>query len=353
MRKSLILTAAGVAALLALGAATEASAQYRLLSDGPQIELRDMVARVVVTPEQRSDIDIKVRYGNAKLPTLMVSHRGNVTILNGHLDESGATGDFNLRINISDTKPDGGTVHISGLGTIPVNDLPLVFIRVPANAVVKDSAYVFGHIGPSQSLDFVMNGDGDWVVDPVSGPLNVISSGSGSISLTSAGDSIIDNMGSGDISLDSARTLKVSLSGSGSFTSGQSADTELQNQGSGDVTLGHVQRLNVQLNGSGDLASTTVNGPFNLVNNGSSDVSIGKVYGPIMLSLSGSGDVGIDGGQAPSIVLTGSGSGDVDFGGTTGTVNIDSNGSGDISIMKATGQVVSKVQGSGEMHIGH
>ena len=352
MRRPFLLATAA-AAVLTLGVASGAQAQYNLISDGPQIELRDLVARVVVTPEDRSDIDIKVRYGKAKVPTLMVSHRGNVTILNGHIQDSGEAHDFNFRINFSDHDNNGGSVYIDGVGNVAVNDLPLVYVRVPMNAVVKDSAYTFGHIGPAKSLDFIMNGDGDWVVDPVGGPLNVISSGSGSIRLSSAGDSIIDNMGSGDISIDSANGLKVSLSGSGDFTSNQSADTVLQNQGSGDVTLAHVKNLKVQLNGSGDLNLSSVTGALTVINNGSSDISVNRVFGPVSLSLSGSGDVGIDGGQAPSFILTGSGSGDVNFGGTTGTVNIDSNGSGDISIMKATGQVVSHVNGSGEMHIGH
>lgn len=353
MRKSFLFLTVGFAGLLALGTATGASAQYNLINDGPQLELRDLVARVVVTPEPRADVDIKVKYGNAKVPTLMVSHRGNVTVLNGHLDAPERT--MNFRINLTSNREQtvNGSVFIEGVGNVAVADLPLVFVRVPENAVVKDSAYVFGRIGPSKSLDFIMNGGGDWVVDPVAGPLNVISSGSGDIQLSSAGDSIIDSMGSGDISIDSARTLKIALSGSGNFTSSQSADTELQNQGSGDVTLAHVANLRVQLNGSGDLDSSSVNGNFVLVNNGSSDVSIGRINGPISLSLSGSGDVGIGGGQAPSFILTGSGSGDVHFGGITNTVNIDSNGSGDISIMKATGQVTSKVNGSGEMHIGH
>ena len=353
MRKPLLFVATSLAGTLGLGLATGAHAQYNLLSDGPQIELRDLVARVVVTPEARSDIDIKVRYGAAKVPTLMVSHRGNVTVLNGHLDTPEKSMDF--RINFSKTHEQTvvGSVDIAGVGNVAVSDLPLVLVRVPENAVVKDSGYVFGRIGPSKSLDFVMNGGGDWVVDPVSGPLNVISSGAGNIRLSNAGDSIIDSMGSGDISIDSAQGLKVALSGSGNFSAANAADTELQNQGSGDVDLSHVRNLKVELNGSGDLSLSSVNGAFTLINNASSDVTVGKIYGPITLNLSGSGDIGIDGGQAPSFALTGSGSGDVAFGGTTGTVTIDSNGSGDISITKATGQVVSHVIGSGEMHIGH
>jgi len=343
------------ASAVSLACAGSSQAQIHLLSDGPQIELRDMVARIVVMPEDRSDIDIRVRYGKVHVPTLMVSHHGNVTVLNGHLSNPNKNFGFKFRIDINDTdngEVDKGTVFISGLGNVNIGDLPLVFVRVPQNAVVKDSAYSFGQVKPSKSLDFIMNGNGDWQIEPVSGSLSVIDSGSGTLHVSSAGDSIIDSMGSGDIDIGSARNLRISLSGSGGFSSGQSLDTELQNSGSGDVNLGRVRNLRAQLNGSGDLTLATVGG-ISVVNNGTSDVRIARANGPVNLDLSGSGDINIQGGQIPTFVLKGSGSGDVNYGGIAGTVNIDSNGSGDVKILKATGNVVTKVVGSGDMHIGH
>lgn len=356
MRTHIIYPAIGAASVMALLIATAASAQLRLANDGPQIELRDMVARVVVTPEDRSDIDIRVRYGSVKVPTLMVSQRGATTVLNGHLS-SGRQPNFSFRINVNDdgqvSSHGGGKVHIAGIGLVNVSDLPLVFVRVPANAVIKDSAYSFGRVAPSKSLDFIMNGSGEWAIEPVAGPLNIINSGSGAISVTSAGDSIVDNMGSGDINLGAVRNLQAVLTGSGNFNVEQSNSTLLQNQGAGDVSIKRSGALKVQLNGSGDLSLGDVMGGLNVVNNGSSDISVQRVGGPVNLDISGSGDVSIAGGQVPAFVLRGSGSGDVDFGGTTHTVNLDTNGSGDVNIMKATGAVVTKVVGSGEMHIGH
>jgi len=347
----------GVTGLVAL-AASQASAAYRLLSDGPQLELRDMVARVVVTPEDRSDVDIRVRYGKAKVPTLMVSHRGNVTVLNGHLNDRGHDSPFNIRINIEDGDRDvtftNGVVYIDGVGKVSVDDLPLVYIRVPNHAVVKDNSDSLGHINPSQSLDLILNGGGDWTVDPVNGPLNIICSGASNLHVTAAGDAIVDNMGSGDIELGTVRALKASLVGSGNFVSHQSGATDIQNMGSGDVALGRVGDLKAQLAGSGDLTLDRVSGRLQLSNFGSSDVHIGSVNGgPAVLELSGSGDVDINGGQVPAFNMSGSGSGDVDFNGIASAVRIDSNGSGDVRILKATGPVITNVNGSGEMHIGH
>ena len=343
------------AALSALALAAPAHAELGFNGDGPEIELRDLVARVVVTPENRSDIDVRVRYGKAKVPTLMVSHRGNVTVLDGHLSSIQRNLSFKINFNVNDDDENhaNGRVFISGVGDVDINDLPMVFIHVPMNAEVKDSAYTFGTIGPSNSLNFILNGSGDWNISPVNGPLNIIDSGSGSVRVASAGDSVIDNMGSSDIQVGRVRHLKLSLSGSGSFKSDQSDDTQLQNMGSSDVQLGHVGLLKAQLNGSGDLSLDGVGNGLTLINTGASDVTINRLNGPAMLQMTGSGDVHIQSGQADSFVVHGTGSGDVDFNGTAGTVSVDTSGSGDVRITRATGSVTQHVNGSGETHIGH
>lgn len=358
MRTHFPLPVAGLASLLALSLAPSAWAQLRLLSDGPQIEFRDLVARVIVTPEDRSDIDIRVRYGKANVPTLMVSRKGNVTTLNGHVTGTRRIETHDIKFTVgtfADTATLSGrsSVYINGVGKVALGDLPQVFVRVPQNAVIKDSANSFGQIGPAKSLDIILNGAGEWNIAPVSGPLNIINSGSSTIHVASAGDTIVDNLGAGDINMGNARSLKVTLSGSGNFNAGNAGNTEVQSQGSGDVVLGRVQALKASLSASGDLAVQNVSGAFTLVNCGSSDVGIEHIDGPVTLDMSGSGDVSVRGGQAQAFIIRGSGSGDVSFGGIAGAVNIDSNGSGDVSINRATGAVITKVRGSGEMHVGH
>ncbi|MGZ3305452.1 MAG: GIN domain-containing protein [Asticcacaulis sp.] len=340
------------ASVAALGAGM-AHAEVSLAGDGPQVELRDLVGRVVVTPENRGDVDIRVRYGKAKVPVMMVSHRGNTTVLDGHLSSLQHGMHLNINFDFDDDARHSGRVFISGLGDVDINDLPMVFVRVPMNAEIKDSAYSFGTIGASNSLNFILNGPGNWNIAPVNGPLNIIDSGSGSVRVAGAGDSVVDNMGSSDIKVGRVRRLKLSLSGSGNFEAQQSDETILQNMGSSDVNLGKVGQLRAQLNGSGDLSLDGVGGVFTLVNTGSSDVTVNRLDGPATLQMMGSGDVHIHGGQAPSFIVKGTGSGDVDFNGTAGVVTIDTMGSGDVSIMRATGPVTSRTNGSGETHIGH
>ncbi len=348
----LVPTLAGLMSALAL-AAGGAHAELSYTGDGPEIELRDLVARVVVTPENRSDVDVRVRYGKAKVPVLMVSHRGNVTVLDGHLSSLQHGLHFNINFSDGNDGVDRGRVFITGIGDVDIGDLPMVFVRVPMNAAVKDSGYTFGTVGPSNGLNFILNGSGDWNIAAVNGPLNIIDSGSGSIHIASAGDSVIDNMGSSDIQVGRVRKLKLSLSGSGDFKSEQSDDTQLQNMGSSDVQLGRVGLFKGQLNGSGDLSLDGVSGGLTLVNSGASDVTINRLNGPASLQMSGSGDVHIHSGQADTFVVRGTGSGDVDFNGTAGTVTINTSGSGDVHITRATGPVTSATNGSGEAHIGH
>ncbi len=348
----LVPTLAGLVSALAL-AAGGAHAEMNLAGDGPEIELRDLVARVVVTPENRSDIDVRVRYGKAKVPVLMVSHRGNVTVLDGHLSSLQHGLHFNINFSDGDEGVDHGRVFITGLGDVDIADLPMVFVRVPMNAAVKDSAYTFGTVAASNSLNFILNGSGDWNIAAVNGPLNIIDSGSGSIHVASAGDSVIDNMGSSDIQVGRVRRLKLSLSGSGDFKAEQSDDTQLQNMGSADVQLGRVGFFKAQMNGSGDLSLDSVGNGLTLVNTGASDVTINRLNGPASLQMTGSGDVHIHGGQADSFIVHGTGSGDVDFNGVAGTVTVDTSGSGDVHISRATGSVTQHSNGSGETHIGH
>jgi hypothetical protein len=348
----LVPSLAGLAGALAL-AAGAAHAELSFNGDGPEIELRDLAARVVVTPENRSDIDVRVRYGKAKVPVLMVSHRGNVTVLDGHLSSLQHGLHFNISFNDSNEGVDHGRVFITGVGDVDIGDLPMVFVRVPMNAEVKDSAYTFGTVGPSNSLNFILNGCGDWNIASVNGPLNIIDSGSGSIHVASAGDSVIDNMGSSDIQVGRVRRLKLSLSGSGGFKAEQSDDTQLQNMGSSDVQLGRVGLLKAQLNGSGDLQLDGVGGGLTLINTGASDVTINRLNGPASLQMTGSGDVHIHSGQAENFIVHGTGSGDVEFNGTAGSVTVDTSGSGDVRITRATGPVTQHSNGSGETHIGH
>ncbi len=326
-RRDIIRKAAAIA-LLAVGVSASAQAGS---DKGAQLEMRDMAAHVIITPEPREDIDVRVMYGTRKVPTLMVSHRGQTTILSGNVHNWG---------------------QLFPKGAPSREELPTVFIRVPLNVVIKDASYASGVVGPAQSLDFIYSGSGDWHVEPVKGHANLIATGTGRLHATSAGTVQIDSTGTSNVIVGRAGRLRASLSGSGTLVVETSGDTTLQNSGNAEVHFGTVDALSTRMFGSGKISVRRVNGTLNLVNNGSGDIHIQSLSGPAELFLSGSGNVSIKDGQAARFVLKGSGSGNVYFGGIAGAVNVNSFGSGNIYIRQTTGPVISKIRGSGEARIG-
>ena len=126
--KTIVLASA--VSFLALGMAGAATAST-------EVELKDVAARVVVTPENRTDVDLKVAYGKAQLPQIMVHTVGSKLVADGklkgkHLQCKG-----------------GNAVSVDGVGTVASSDLPTIYIKVPLNASVSAGGATFGQLGAS------------------------------------------------------------------------------------------------------------------------------------------------------------------------------------------------------------
>jgi hypothetical protein len=341
------------AVVTGLACALSAQAMPLYFGDAQRLELKNVAANVYIVPEERDDIDIRVRYGNAKLPTLLVSKRGDTTVLNGQIATSGANRGFGIAIRITDNEGrTSGSVKIPGTGSVNIKDLPIVYVRVPLDAHIQDNGIVFGQIAPSQSLDLTSCASGSWNIAAVSQTLNIIGCGTSDIAVSRAGVGLITSTGSGAISVDRLNTLKANLTGSGGLIVRHVGPVQLQNQGSGDIELGQVGPTFLKLDGSGDVAIGAVTGALTVVNNGSADVNIRQLDGALRLDMAGSGDIDIQRGAVSDVTVRGYGSGDVYFGGQTHTVTVDSYGSGDVKIVRATGAVVTRVRGSADMDIG-
>ncbi|MBW8882393.1 MAG: hemagglutinin, partial [Asticcacaulis sp.] len=64
-----------------------AAAAPALAMNGPEVKLKDVAAHVVVIPENRSDIDLRVVYpADNKFPTVMVHMEGRKLIADGKID---------------------------------------------------------------------------------------------------------------------------------------------------------------------------------------------------------------------------------------------------------------------------
>ena len=252
------------------------------------VEIKDAVARVVIVPEARSDIEVEVLTTNPSLP-LQVRTLGDQTIIDGALDR---------RIKNCYSVVGRVRVHVSSLGDVGYDDMPQILIRTPKDAKVSAGGAVFGSVGKSNSFELNSAGCGDWTVANVAGKMTIRVAGSGDISTGSSGEGV------------------------------------------------------VRVAGSGDVRTGSVAGPLTVEVAGSGDVSSASIAGPLSVKIAGSGDVRVDGGQSSDVVVSVAGSGNVDFEGVATRLRARVAGSGDVHIKQVTGEVSKSVVGSGEVTIG-
>ncbi len=306
----------GVALVAAAMAASAAKAA------DTSVTLRDVVARVEVIPEARTDVQVSITQGRKSFPAMSVGRSGGRLIVDGELrGRIRGCGSFGLHLFMhphSDRRNPDARADVIGIGFVGPQDMPLITIRAPMDAHLDASGAVFGRVGPTHSLELANAGCGDWKVEDVSDALTV------SIA------------GSGDIHTGRAGSLRGAISGSGDLTGGRiNGQAHIQLSGSSDVKLEAVGALD---------ASTT----------GSSDVRIGEITGgPVRVKIAGSGDVVIDGGRAGDVEVSTAGSGDFRLRGEARNVVASSAGSGDIEVAHASGGVARSQAGSGDIRIGH
>lgn len=274
----------GLMALTALAAAFGGAA-----SAAPSVEIKDAVARVVVIPEDRADVQVEFLTTNRALPLMVTKVRGR-TVIDGNLRYS----------KIRDCSTQGGrtSVYVAGVGKVDWANMPQVVIHTPRAANVAAGGAVFGSVGRSDSLSFTNAGCGDWTVGNVKGQF-------------------------------SARQA-----------------------GSGDLRAGSTGAADVRIAGSGDVNLTAVNGPLTADIAGSGDVHAASINGDLKANVAGSGDVTVDGGRVRDMKVSVAGSGDVTFGGVANTLEARIMGSGDVRAAKVTGSFRKSVMGSGQVRIG-
>lgn len=276
--------------LAVVAAAVSAAALGGAASAAPSVKIKDAVARVVIIPENRSDVKVEFLTTNASLP-LEVRREGDDVIVDGNLRMH--------RINGCNTRAGKTTVRVRGVGEVSYDNIPQVAIRTPLNVKVAAGGAVFGDIGRSDSVELANAGCGDWTIANTRGKLEVSQAGSGDTKAGTAGSAEISIAGSGDVS-----------------TQAIAGDLEANIAGSGDVNVASIS---------------------------------GKLEG----NIAGSGDITVAGGRSRGVEASIMGSGDVTFKGEADSVELSVMGSGDVRIAKVNGPVKKHVAGSGDVIIGH
>jgi len=275
----------GAAASAIVGTALAAGAA----SAEPTLEIKNAVASVIVVPETRNDIEVRILRSDPSLPPFRVTRFMGRTVVDGRLWG---------RVGGCDGGPPHRSVFVRGVGEVTADTAPAIVVRTPFDARVVAGGAVWGRIGYSSSLALTGAGCGDWLIADVRGPLKLVEAGAGDAHAGSAGAADLVTAGSGSISIREVR------------------------------------------------------GPVKATDAGLGDIEIGEAGGPMKLSVAGSGKVRVDGGRVSAMDVAVAGSGDVAMRGEVGELKASVIGSGDIDVARVTGPVSKTVVGSGEVRIG-
>ncbi|MDX2274863.1 MAG: DUF2807 domain-containing protein [Hyphomonadaceae bacterium] len=271
-------------------------------ADG-DIDLRYAAARVVITPEDRSDISVSID-NPGRLPMPEIRAEGGKLIVDGQ-----------VRGRIESCVDDA--VEVRGYGLIPTPELPVVTIHTPRSLAVDIGSGSSTEIGPSASLQGAFTGCGTARIGDVADTLNV------------------DLSGSVNVQTGAARILEADLAGSGALRTGTIAE-----------------RAELDIAGSGEVELASVSGVLTVDGAGSGNVRVkGGALSEANIDLAGSGDVEI---AAPveSLEVSVVGAGDVSVTAAVGEIDADIAGPGRVRAQSVSGAVRKEVWGSGDVIVG-
>ena len=277
---------AGIALLVggavALGAAAAQAAP-------PAVEIKDAVAQVTVIPEDRADVRIDILSPSRRLPLKVKTGRAR-TVVDGGLGGHRIRGCRGAGADV--------VVGVSGVGDVPLRDMPQIVVHAPRDVDVSAGGAIYGAVGRTRSLTLCAAGCGEWTVANVE------------------------------------QHLRVNLAGSANARTGSAGAATLRVAGSGDIAAADVRgRVDVDVAGAGE-------------------VWVKSVAGPLDVHVAGSGDVRVQGGRASPMTASVAGSGNVVFGGVADSLQARIVGSGDVRARQVRGPVKKAVMGSGAVRIG-
>ena len=254
-------------------------------AEAAELVLDDVVARVVVIPEARSDIQVQVQPGRAQLPLRVDRSGANVRVSGGY------------EVNRCSGRAEAMQVRVRGRGDFSMADAPVITVRAPRSVTIrKDGGAVVGSVGPTQDLTLSAGGCSRFTLGDVAGTLT------------------LDQSGGASASINRARIARLRASGGGSI--------ELQSTAS----------LDADASGGGVVRVTSVSGPVSAEGSGGGGVKVaGGRTGLLRADASGGGWVDFDG-VADALDANASGGGRVSVARVTGRVDRSSSGGGSISI---------------------
>jgi hypothetical protein len=271
---------------------------------GDRLDLDDLAANVVITPEDRTDFVIEITNPAGRAPMPEIRVEGGLVTVDGRLSR---------RI---ERCTDGGA-DLRDYGSVTAEELPRITIRAPRALNVSREGAGSLEIGPSQSVDLDFSSCGTATLGDIAGPLN------------------IDLAGSGRISAGAAQRLDADVAGSGGLSVGAVAEG-----------------ANVDIAGSGEVRIASLNGDLSADGAGSGNLAVGAgAINQASIDLAGSGDVDI-GATVRALNVSIVGSGSLDVTAEVGDIDADIAGSGSVTARAVTGSIRKEVWGSGDVRVG-
>jgi hypothetical protein len=266
-----------------------------------EVQMDGVVARVVVIPESRANLEVTVQPGGAGFEPVRVRREGQRVVLEGGLD-----------VNQCKTNNGGTTLRTRGGRRLQLSAAPLVTIRSPRSlAISTRRGAVEGQVGPMQNLSLSSGGCSRWRLADVSGQLQLTQSGG-------------------------SRTV-----------AGQARSARLQASGGGSIETGPVGSLDAGASGGGRLQVGTVGGPLNADASGGGVIRVASVSGAVTAEASGGGGVSIAGGRSGMLKASASGGGWVDHDGAASGLSARASGGGRVQVASLDGPVRERSESGG------
>lgn len=273
-----------LAALLGAAPAAQAQSGFQRYAGASEVQLRDVAAIVRVTPENRTDVAVSIRAGGFDPPQLRVS--GDRLVIDGR-----------LRRQIRSCRVDGQSFEVTTArqGRVSGDQLMVIELRVPQNAVVSAGGAVRLHVAPSQAARIAVSGCGDAEIERVADEAEISVAGAPDVRLQEAGSATVSVAGAGDVMLGVVHDgLTVSIAGAGDFTAARAdGPTNIAIQGAGDVTIreGRATTLSIAIAGAGDVVHNGSAETLDAAIFGAGDVRVRRVDGEVRRRVLGGGEV--------------------------------------------------------------
>ena len=249
-----------------------------------EVQLRDLVAIVRVTPQARQDVALAI-HNPGPLPDPELRSARNRLIVDGK----------QRGIRSCHGQGDDFSVHLARHGRLRADQLPILEIRVPQNAIISTSGAVRLQVGAAQAAQISVAGCGDAELESVAGAADITVTGSSALRLFQAGSARVTIAGSGDVQLGAVlEGLAASIAGAGDLQAARvDGPTNIAVQGAGDVVIrdGRASVLTVVIAGAGDVVHNGSAERLDVTIVGAGDVRVRRVEGEINRRVLGSGDV--------------------------------------------------------------